>query len=85
MVHKSSKFTMIMSSMAAIFPQWSTINQSEAESNLLRRGLNFIPTPPREHPATILQDYLLFDWKLRLGIILKTRKPNPRNKQKIQY
>ena len=36
-------------------------NLSEAERNLLRRGLNFIPTPSREHPATILQDYLLFD------------------------
>ena len=23
-----------------------------------------IPTPPREHPAKILQDYLLFDQKL---------------------
>ena len=39
----------------------SSITLSEAERNLLRRGLNFIPTPSREHPATILQDYLLFD------------------------
>ena len=44
----------------------SSYNLSEAERNLLRRGLNFIPTPPREHPAKILQDYLLFDQKLRL-------------------
>ena len=39
----------------------SSYNLSEAERNLLRRGLNFIPTPPREHPAKILQDYILFD------------------------
>ena len=44
----------------------SNYNLSEAERNLLGKGLNFIPTPPREHLATILQDYLLFDWKLRL-------------------
>ena len=44
----------------------SSYNLSEAERNLLDKGLNFIPTPPREHPATILQDYLLFDQKLRL-------------------
>ena len=44
----------------------SSYNLSEAERNLLGKGLNFIPTLPREHPATILQDYLLFDWKLRL-------------------
>ena len=39
----------------------SSFNLSEAGRNLLGRGLNFIPTPSREHPATILQDYLLFD------------------------
>ena len=44
----------------------SSYNLSEAERNLLGKGLNFIATPPREHPATILQDYLLFDQKLRL-------------------
>ena len=44
----------------------SSYNLSEAERNLLGKGLNFIPTPPRGHPATILQDYLLFDQKLRL-------------------
>ena len=44
----------------------SSYNLSEEERNLLRRGLNFILTPPREHPAKILQDYLLFDWKLTL-------------------
>ena len=26
----------------------------------------YVPTPPREHPAKILQDYLLFDQKLQL-------------------
>ena len=33
---------------------------------LLQKGLNFIPTPAREHEAKILQDFLLFEWKLRL-------------------
>ena len=47
----------------------SSYNLSEAERNLLGKGLNFIPTSPTEHPATILQDYLLFDWKLRLIVI----------------
>ena len=45
---------------------FSSYNLSEAERNLLWRELNFIPTPPREHPAKILQDYLSFDQKLRL-------------------
>ena len=44
----------------------SSYNLSEAGRNLLGKGLNFIPIPPREHPATILQDYLLFDQKRRL-------------------
>ena len=61
----------------------SSYNLSEAERNLLGKGLNFIPTPPREHPATILQDYLLFDWKLRLDIILKTKKLNHKNNQVV--
>ena len=34
--------------------------------SLLSRGLNFIPTPKKDHPAKILQDILLFDRKLRL-------------------
>ena len=33
---------------------------------LLSKGLNFIPTPKKDHPAKILQDILLFDRKLRL-------------------
>ena len=32
----------------------------------MNKGLNFIPTPSREHPSHILQDFLLFDRKLRL-------------------
>ena len=36
------------------------------ETSLLSKGLNFIPTPNKEHPAKPLQDTLLFDRKLRL-------------------
>ena len=36
------------------------------EISLLSKGLNFIPTPGRDHPAIIIQDYLLFERKLRL-------------------
>ena len=39
---------------------------TSSESRLLEKGLNFIPTPYPEHPARLLQDYLLFDRKLRL-------------------
>ena len=63
----------------------SSYNLSEAEKNLLRRGLNFIPTPPGEHPATILQDYLLFDQKLRLRYYFEDKETNTRNKQKPQF
>ena len=52
----------------------SSYNLSEAERKLLGKGLNFIPTPPREHPATILQDYLLFDQKLRLRYYFEDKK-----------
>ena len=44
----------------------STYKLTTAEENLLNRGLNFIPTPSREHPSHILQDFLLYDRKLRL-------------------
>ena len=57
----------------------SSINLSEAERNLLGRGLNFIPTPSREHPATMLQDYLLFDRKLRLQYYFMDKKINTTN------
>ena len=60
----------------------SSYNLSEAERNLLRRGLNFIPTPPREHPATILQDYLLFDQKLRLRYYFEDKETKPQEQTK---
>ena len=44
----------------------SNYKLTQQEEKLLNKGLNFIPTPPREHPSHILQDYLLFDRKLRL-------------------
>ena len=39
---------------------------SRDKINLLSKGLNFIPTPRRDHPAKILQDILLFDRRIRL-------------------
>ena len=39
---------------------------SRDEISLLSKGLNFIPTPRRDHPAKMLQDTLLFDRKIRL-------------------
>ena len=57
----------------------SSFNLSEAERNLLGRRLNFIPTPSREHPATILQDYLLFDRKLRLQYYFMDKETNTTN------
>ena len=57
----------------------SSFNLSEAERNLLGRGLNFIPTPTREHPAIILQDYLLFDQKLRLQYYFMDKEKNTTN------
>ena len=41
-----------------------TLNQSEI--SILEKGLNFIPTPSKEHEAKIVQDFLLFERKLRL-------------------
>ena len=32
----------------------------------MEKGLNFIPTPQKEHPVKIVQDFLLFERKLRL-------------------
>ena len=57
----------------------SSFNLSEAERNLLGRGLNFIPIPTREHPAIILQDYLLFDQKLRLQYYFMDKEKNTTN------
>ena len=60
----------------------SRYNLSEAERNLIGRGLSFIPTPPGEHPAKILQDYLLFDQKLRLRYYFEDKESKPQeNKQ----
>ena len=36
------------------------------EESILQKGLNFIPTPTRGHEAKIVQDFLLFERKLRL-------------------
>ena len=36
------------------------------EMSLLSKGLNFILTPHKEHPAKFLQDNLLFDRKVRV-------------------
>ena len=41
-----------------------TLNQPEI--SILEKGLNFIPTPTMEHEAKIVQDFLLFERKLRL-------------------
>ena len=47
---------------------------TKEEEKLLNKGLNFIPTPVQEHPSHILQDYLLFDRKLRLQYFFKDKK-----------
>ena len=39
---------------------------SKDQVTLLTKGLNFIPTPRKDHPEKILQDILLFDRKIRL-------------------
>ncbi len=44
----------------------SNTQLSEDQKKLLSKGLNFIPTPRRDHPSKILQDYLLFDRRLRI-------------------
>ena len=61
----------------------SSYSLSEAERNLLSRGLNFIPTPPREHPAKILQDYLLFDQKLRFRYYFEDKEIKPQEQPNI--
>ena len=52
----------------------SNYKLKQHEEQILNKGLNFIPTPVREHPANIMQDYLLFDRKLRLQYYFKDRK-----------
>ena len=44
----------------------SNYKLKSAEMTLLEKGLNFISTPNKEHPAKIIQDFLLFERKLRL-------------------
>ena len=39
---------------------------THGESSLLSKGLNFIPTPKKVHPAKLLRDILLFDRRLRI-------------------
>ena len=43
---------------------------------MLEKGLNFIPTPTREHEARIIQDFLLFEQKLRLHHMLHKEETN---------
>ena len=44
----------------------STHQLTKDETSILNKGLNFIPTPAIEHEAKIIQDFLLFERKLRL-------------------
>ena len=44
----------------------SKYTPTRAEISILEKGLNFIPTPTKEHGAKIVQDFLLFERKLRL-------------------
>jgi hypothetical protein len=44
----------------------SNFTLTKSQKALLHKGLNFIPTPKTDHPAKQLQDYLLFDRRLRL-------------------
>ena len=45
--------------------------------SLLAKGLNFIPTPKKDHPTKVLQDILLFDRKLRLKYHFHQPIPTP--------
>ena len=49
-------------------PQQKRQNTREGsrEPSPLSKGLNFIPTPKKEHQSKLLQDILLFDRRLRL-------------------
>ena len=49
------------------------------ETSLLSKGLNFIPTPKKEHPVKLLQDILLFDRRIRLKYFF-----HPNNQPKEQ-
>ena len=43
----------------------SNYKLNKDETKLLEKGLNFIPIPQKEHPVKIVQDFLLFERKLR--------------------
>ena len=53
--------------------------------SLLSRGLNYIPTPKKDHPAKILQDILLFDRKLRLRYYFLPIRLRSRSKYYYSY
>ena len=50
----------------------SNYQLSKDQVTLLTKGLNFIPTPRKDHPAKYLQDILLFDRKIGSSIIFTT-------------
>ena len=50
---------------------------TKPQITLLTKGLNFIPTPKKDHPAKTLQDILLFDRKLRLKYHFYQPNPSP--------
>ena len=61
----------------------SNYKLTKTETSLLEKGLNFIPTPNREHEARIVQDFLLFERKLRLHHKLHKRRTQKKILQKM--
>ena len=49
------------------------------ETSILQKGLNFIPTLQIEHEAKIIEDFLLFERKLRLYHKLYNKRVRNRN------
>ena len=58
----------------------SNYKLNKEETKILEKGLNFIPTPQKEHPVKIVQDFLLFERKLRLHHKL-FKQPQPDQEQ----
>ena len=58
----------------------SNYKLNKEETKILEKGLNFIPTPLQEHPVKIVQDFLLFERKLRLHHKLY-KQPQPDKEQ----
>ena len=58
---------------------------SKDEINLLSKGLNFIPTPRRVHPAKMLQEILLFDRRVRLKYHFTDRADQPQIPQQPNH